>query len=86
MEYWSIGTGGVCGLKRYFSRRLLLLLPVSVFSRVDRIRFVDDQRFSPRAGVPFVFQRFNQARKAVGLNRREVSTSNAIVSCQTRSR
>jgi hypothetical protein len=59
---------------------------VSVFSRVDRIRFVDDQRFSPRAGVPFVFQRFDQAQKAVGLNRREVSTYNVIASCQTRSR
>jgi hypothetical protein len=71
VERWSGGKPGCCrerrlvwGMKRYFFTNAQGLL-VSVFSGVDRIRFVDDQRFSPRTGFPFVFQSFDQAQKAV---------------------
>src|SRR5580704_4009670 len=36
-----------------------------VFAHVDRVRFADDQRFRPCVGVPFPFQGFDQAQKAV---------------------
>jgi hypothetical protein len=38
---------------------------IGVFAAVDAVGFADDQCFGPGTRIPFSFQRFDQAQKAV---------------------